>query len=205
LNENNNTLKTGLEAAGRNITIQVLNATFPRSTLQAESQGEGYPISQPDVGFNPNMLSNKRKRRYSNAAENGNNRNLEGYERAIELGVSSTFGHEQAQSILDASIDIWSARIPTVDSLNRYLSGIRPRRLVFYTDDRPNEVRRVIEDFICSAGVDGAICAIVQQRSCVFLEEGDDSVMVSMQLGSGLRAAINDGSFAAAIPPENIP
>jgi len=205
LNQNNNTLKSGLEAAGRNITIQVLNSTFPRSTLQEESEEDNdFPISRPGPGFDPNTLSHKRKRRYSNAAENDNTRNLEGYERAIELGVSSTFGHEQAQTILNSSTDIWSAKIPSLDNLRRFLAGTRPRRLVFYSDDRPNEITNVIENFICSSGFDGAICVIVQQRSCVFLEEGDDPAVVSFALRNGLRNAINDGDFVAAIPADDM-
>ena len=80
------------------------------------------------------------------------------------------------------------------------------RRLVFYTDEYPSEVRNVVENFICpSAPQDDLSCFIIEQVSCVILEEGDDPEVVRLALIDGLREAISSGDFEEAIPPEHIP
>lgn len=81
----------------------------------------------------------------------------------------------------------------------------RIRRLVFYTDEYPSEVRNVV-DFICPPESPSDVsCVIVEQKACVVLEEGDDPEVVNLALVNGLRAAISSGAFEAAIPPEHIP
>ena len=208
LTETGNTLKTGLELAGRNITIELLNSTFPggsASNLVEESETMSTEATQ---GFTVKSLGQRHKRRYSHAGEGDNRvRKLEGYETAIELGISSTFGPDQAFVILDSAMDIWLPRIPTVEEMQRRSLRVdgRYRRLVFYTDAYPSEVRNVIENFNCESTLPNAICVIVQQRSCVFVEEGDDPELVRFTLRNGFRNAINSGQFADAIPPEHIP
>ena len=201
MEERNNTLKTGLELAGRNVTIQILNETFPREeTLVAESD-------EPKPGFEFHSFRNKHPhhQRYGNKENRRRVRKLEGYFTAVELGMMSTFGPDQAQVMLDSSLEVWGSRIPSLEDLNRRLVSSRSRRLVFYTDEYPSEVRNVIENFICDGVPEDAICMIVQQVSCVLLEEGDDPEVVRFTLRNGLRDAINNGDFVAAIPPEHIP
>ena len=137
---------------------------------------------------------------------NQRGRDLEGYQTALELGVASTFGPEEAEILLDSSVHIWSPRIQShYENGRRSLTMARSRRLVFFTDEYPNQVRNLVENFLCSSDETDVICLIVQQVSCVLLESGDDPDVVSFTLRNGLRDSINSGEFVLAIPPEHIP
>ena len=212
LEENGNTLKTGLELAGRNITIRVLNETFPGGGMP-EPTGQSIAIVPQSTALSNEAASHLRhpghpklKQRYHGHGRKHRTLSALGFQRAIELGVSSNFDAKRSQGILDSCVGLWESRIPTpADLKKRYLAAFRLRRLVFYTDDYPSEVRNVVENFICPSAPPGAICVIVQQVSCVLLEEGDDPEVVSFALRNGLRDAINSGEFEAAIPPEHIP
>ena len=203
LNENGNTLKTGLEIAGRTVTIDILNTTFPREDLQAE-QDQG--AQEQDLHLFREHHPNKRRYGGHNGGNERRERKLEDFYAAMERGMASTFGHDTALTMLDSSKDVWSPRVQ--DLQNRHLET-RSRRLVFYTDEYPSEVvdiieldNPIIENRLCE---EGANCMIVQQISCVVLEEGDNEFVVRLALQNGLRQAVNNGDFAAAIPPEHIP
>jgi hypothetical protein len=213
LTENGNTLKTGLELAGRNITIQVMNETFPSGTttlLSQESLDTSLQSSVVGADYNQLRQHHKMKRRPSNSGHHkeheGHDRTLEGFHLAMERGVTSTCDAEQSLVILESLANIWQSRMPSQGDLGRRtLSVNRIRRLVYYTDEYPSIVRNVV-DFLCPPGSpNNVICVIIEQTACVILEEGDDPEVVNLALVTGLRDAIRSGAFEAAIPPEHIP
>ena len=91
-----------------------------------------------------------------------------------------------------------------------YDRGLRQRRrLVFYSDMYPPEIRSIVDNPVCSqtnAPIGITIkCAFVSVKVCVILEEGDEPLLVRSALLAGFKNAIQSGKFEAAIPPENIP
>lgn len=78
------------------------------------------------------------------------------------------------------------------------------RRLVFYDDSVPPEIRAIIDNPFCPTETPQVTkCAIVTSTVCVFLEDGDDPDVVKAQLRRGIQASIANGDFEAAIPEEN--
>lgn len=203
----NNTLREGLELAGRNITIQLVNNTFPRTEAGLVTSPQGDPVEEEEeeestTPFGTPRLR-KHKQRYSNKNSPGT-RKLADYQTALKLGLSSSFGPGEALVIMESSDGLLSSRLPALEETRRSLSSPSSRRLVFYTDEYPSRVFNVVENFICENTSDDLICVIIQQLACVIREEGDDVGVIRFTLRNGLRDAINSGEFLAAVPPENL-
>lgn len=203
LDENGNTLKTGLEIAGKNITIQVLNSTFPdgMTAVAPPIQDESIPATGTTMDAN---LRHHKYKRWNHQGKHPEKRSLAGFQSAMQHGITSTFGADEALEVLDLSLGIQFSRIDSFDAMRRSLSQLS-RRLVFYTDQYPSRVTNVVENFICTVNDPDAICVIVQQVSCVVLEAGDDPSVVRFTVRNGLRDAINSGEFVEAIPAEHLP
>jgi hypothetical protein len=204
----NNTLRAGLEFAGRNITIQLVNNTFPRTEADLITARQADPVEEVEEEEEEESTSpfgnprlRKHKQRYSNKNSPAT-RKLADFQTAMKLGVSSSFGPDEALVIMESSDGILSSRLPALEETRRSLSSPSSRRLVFYTDEYPSRVTNVVENFICENTADDLICVIIQQLACVIREEGDDVGVIRFTLRNGLRDAINSGEFLAVIPPE---
>jgi hypothetical protein len=77
------------------------------------------------------------------------------------------------------------------------------RKLVYYTDSFLPVINSIIDNPYCASASEWE-CAIVDSTVCVVLEEGDDEEAVQAAILDGIAAAVLDGSFVAAIPPENM-
>jgi hypothetical protein len=177
---NGNDVMTGLLVATRNTTIEILNETFPEIIS---------PANYSDV---------RRHRR------------LEGAPRAFELAIADARGSEKANIILgtfENELDAWSRVRSSHRLLTMFLRRCRQRRLVFYTDDSPAQILRILDNPFCPRGEEDGVtlCSIVETQVCVKLEEEDDPAQVEAALISGFRESINSGKFFDAIPPEYIP
>ena len=130
---------------------------------------------------------------------------LEGTPRAFQLAILNEFGSEPAQA-MDASIyNTETARTHEQRLLSLFwLGGHQQRRLVYYSDEYPPEILQILDNPFCPQGdQDGiTLCAIVETRVCLLLEEGDDVNQVRSLLLTGFRNAINGGAFWEAFPPE---
>lgn len=189
-NEVNNTLKTGLIIATENVTINVLNASFPRTddrrwrrnrrNLNKSSQLQGHADRHL-------LRSKERMERY-----NGNT----AFAIAINLMNENrgTQVQDQRRSL------VYHTQSSNDD--HHFSSLSTARRLVYYTDVFEPVINNIFDNAFCGAP-EGFQCAVVDSTVCVMLEEGDDEDEVRATLLSGISAAIVDGSFSAAIPPEH--
>ena len=198
-NEVNNTLKTGLTIATENVTIEVLNATFPRSDdgsgrfrrleLMQSLQSSSKRKDQPDQAVDHHLLREKdQMERF-----NGNKMLITN----LVSTTSASQSHEHQRSLGYVPHPSSSSTVSTTQS--------RRRRLVYYTDVFEPVINTIFDNPLCNAP-EGFQCAVVDSTVCVILEEGDDEDEVRLALLTGIGAAIEDGSFFAAIPPEhNLP
>jgi hypothetical protein len=209
LNEVNNTLKTGLEIAGANITIEIMNTSFPGGAMPADPES-----LLPEGGGTrrtlerPAAVSSQSRLHGAHVVADA------GPLLALQAGLADEFGQDGTTDILRSFGYILRPRSPP--SLHRHqrypgdedlrrLLQMSQRRLVFYTDEFPSTVYNIRQNFMCDGAQEGVLCSVVEQFTCVVLEEGDDRALVKTVLSSGVREAINNGDFERAIPPENIP
>ena len=73
------------------------------------------------------------------------------------------------------------------------------RRLAFYSDSYPPVISSVFENPFCQDVDEDTICAIVETRVCVILEEGDDEDEVKGQLLDGIEKSFIEGRFEDSI------
>ncbi|KAG7350458.1 hypothetical protein IV203_009818 [Nitzschia inconspicua] len=203
-NEIGNTLKTGLIIATRNVTIETLNTTFPRDEsgrrLQQQLQRNHWPLESSKsvdafLAFRPydryithDIVSAANSGTTTQVTDLGRFRlgdevaKVEPTPMAEGIDYQHTQGHRRAAYLPIGAFD--------EDA----------RRLSFYTDEFEPLVNSIFENPFCDTGIQ---CMIVDSTVCVLLEEGDDETMVRAALLGGIEQSIRDGSFQAAIPPEN--
>jgi hypothetical protein len=189
-NEVNNTLRTGLWIATRNVTIEIINATFPRDEPTRQlRKGSKSAIFAPD---------NEREIDSGNIQTDGG---------IVYRLPSLPF----SEMILDNRMGSWNYG---VDDPQRHLAYLNwqentagdsdgRRRLVFYTDEFQPVISIIIDNPFCDKPTPETECAIVVASTCVVLEEGDDETEVRTVLLEGLEEAILNGEFEDAIPLEN--
>ena len=221
LTQNGNTLITGLVEAGRNITIEILNATFPRSrsTTRRLSLGQfGYTQVGGRGGSRPSISSDEHSDE----------------EMALRLGLRDFLGEDGFHQVLmeDGELPSKTQSFSSIhiQNHNHYMnahkrynltqldeglqgrrlrgSGNDPlqehRRLPIFEDDR--ELSEIVVAVSTTCGVvDGFECLVVVQRNCAILEPGDDETAVQNALVIGFEAALESGTYMDAIPPEHIP
>jgi hypothetical protein len=177
-NEIDNTLKTGLILATRNVTIETLNTTYPRDGRRLK-QDRPRSLTVPSNNFYVANLV-----QFESIGDSGGTRAFEALLSAKATG-SNNFRRRTAYlpSLLnDASVD--------------------NRRLVFYTDDFMPVINVMFPNPWCD-DLPEFECSVVDSTVCVLLEEGDDEEEVRSSLLAGIEQSILGGSFQAAIPPEH--
>jgi hypothetical protein len=186
-NEINNTLKTGLIVATRNVTIETLNTTLPRNEsrrlLQAQQSSTKTNIHH--------LFSSSSSGSTLLVIDLGRFRHVD---QDIAMGTGMARANGQLQKM---QVRRRTAYLPS----DRDILDDR-RRLAFYTDEFPPTINSILDNPFC-ANFPEFQCAVVDSTVCVLLEEGDDRAMVRMVLLDGIEQAILDGSFQAAVPPEN--
>jgi hypothetical protein len=192
-NEVNNTLKTGLLIATRNITIETLNETYPRDG--AERLLRRRSKQQNQWSFFGGKGGREAALQY------------DGFGKRVFRHVVPLKDFEYAPMISENDVEAKQPentkgrrRTVVLPSDDRHSDSNVSRRLVFYTDDYPVIINAIVDNPFCEAGVS---CSIVSSTVCVLLEEGDDEEEVRDVLVDGIREAILNGDFEAAIPPEN--
>lgn len=188
-NEVNNTLKTGLIIATRNITIEIINGTYPRSErlLRRGDARHGEIVYNKHEGHDEFGLETHSLRLVVP---------LHKFDLASNKRVqAANFERDQGRRR--------TAYLPSETRQNPTTDGIPDaRRLVFYTDDYPPLVT-AITDNLRFCNDPNTLCSIVSSTFCVLLEEGDDEEEVRRVLLAGIQVAIANGDFEEAIPPEN--
>lgn len=191
-NEVGNTLKTGLLIATRNITIEVLNETYPRDDSQR---------------FLRRRMKRKTQRNIlvDNEEDHGNELQYDEFGKLLFRHIIVPL-KDSEHSLFDSFIkaeqreDLRERRRAAFVSSGGGYSEPNVRRLVFYSDDFPVLITDIVENPFCQ---ENEYCSIVLSTSCVLLEEGDVREEVEAALLNGIRAAILNGDFEAAIPPEH--
>jgi hypothetical protein len=177
--ERNNTLKTGLESAARNITIRALNATYPR-----------------DEESDRLLLESTSRARMSKShpQESPQHKSSEG----TVQGCASSNPNKNSQLVV----------VPDTRGQGRSASGgtnenSLGRRLVLYTDEHAIEITAIVDNRFCAETSPDMRCAIVSTSVCAILEEGDEKDGVKRAILDAVERAIATGEFEDAIPPEN--
>jgi hypothetical protein len=211
-NEVNNTLKTGLLIATRNVTIETLNETFPRDDnssisqrfLQTENMDRSkHYLEDPTPGdrVDSPIYDAYIHRPYHDAPSITN----PAFSRTNRLFNVMDIGlfHIETPSHPEGDVTDPQRRRRTV-YLPQEISDMDNggRRLVFYTDVYAPVINSIIENPFCVRPPDIS-CAVVDTTVCVILEEGDNEDEVQTALLRGISLSIQDGSFQAAIPKEN--
>jgi hypothetical protein len=174
--ERNNTLKTGLESAARNITIRALNATYPRDEESTRLLLESTPRAR---------MSKSRPQ------ESPQHKSSEG----TVQGCATSNTNKNSQLVV----------VPHTRGRGRSASGETNenslgRRLVLYTNDHAIEITAIVDNRFCA---EASRCAIVSTSVCATLEEGDEKNGVKQAILDAVGRAIATGEFKDAIPPEN--
>ena len=220
LNENDNTLKTGLIEATEALVIRILNETFPRVARAQPAQFAAPKAEVKHAHHDPNDWEWKKPPTATSHnphdwswSDIGGRRRLPVLREAVARADAAVLG---------VDIDMYSFTIQ--DELSGMFNGTRrnrrlhasdtssyirgSRRLVYYTDEFPVEIPIIIDNPICPAnnenGVNTIQCAIVSSNLCVVLEAGDDSQMIRRALVDGLSNAIDSGDFEDLIAQERL-
>jgi hypothetical protein len=178
-NEVNNTYKSGLIIATRNITIQSLNETYPQDQ-------EGGRYLQKTIQSQQQQSSNHRGLTVKDI----------GRFQLDEIGTENDSSKERWRRRAVYLPDTSSQRDTSIDN------NVNNRRLAFYTDSYPPVINNIFDNAFCQES-EGIVCAVVDSSVCVMLEEGDDEFEVKYALLTGIQKSIQDGSFESAIPSEN--
>jgi hypothetical protein len=193
-NEINNTLKTGLIIATRNVTIETLNSTMPREDSRRLWPEDHEPSHVPSkssvvhsfVVMSPNDLYHSHNQLDSLSSRAALDPNL-------GPSIPSNDHTKRRRR---------AAYLPQAPYIDANDEAAERRRLAYYTDEYAPVINSIVDNQFCQKG-DSFQCAVVDSTVCVILEEGDDEEEVRMALLNGIGQAISDGSFYEAVPPEN--
>jgi len=103
-----------------------------------------------------------------------------------------------------AHIDTTPTATSSVSSNNNNSnsSHVQHRNLVYYTDEYPVTINRILDvETGCAVGEN---CLLVISAITVVLEPGDDPAAVNAAIVSGMQDSFNDGSFFGAIPADTV-
>ena len=204
-NEVNNTFKEGLIIATRNVTIVTLNTTYPkanssrflrskrrsqswRSFFTTDSEQRITPKIEPEKFESPSTDIIGLVTLYHSAKPN-----------VVTLSKESLKYSEQGTNSRRKTAYLPSeGRSPKQTAFGDQSK----RELVFYSDEFPVQISSIVNNPFCPP-LAQTKCAIVSSTVCVLLEAGDNATQVRQNLLNGIGNSIQDGSFAAAIPPAN--
>jgi hypothetical protein len=192
-NEFNNTFKSDLIIATRDITIKVLNETFPRDAeeraLRRDTADHSRIKTYEDIQL-LGVVNLGRFELYDDEFEHhtgsniGQDEKIQGQRRAVFLPSIN----EKQEGIVKRTND-------NTKSMDR------KRRLAFYVDSYPPVISSIFDNPFCPVSDDELVsCSIVDTRVCVILEDGDDEKEVKDFLLDGIKTSFLDGSFQNAIP-----
>lgn len=201
-NEENNTLKSGLETATSTVVINILNETYPMVLTSPLQQQAQLPRTY--------RVDYSKLRPYKFRYPYGGRR-LSAVTEATERAVLTLIGENSNSRDKFHAIMQELTYEPTHSTGTRRLSPSQPlpsfrgrRRLVYYTDDIPVEINWIVDNPVCPSNNPVMQCAIVSSTVCVILQDGDDPAMVRQVLIDGIREAIANGEFEAAIPNDSV-
>lgn len=190
-NEANNSLKTGLMTATKTIVIKLLNETYPRISRRHGP----FSWTWEDMSITTGGGLRRQLPEIEEAAELAD---------AVALGLdSSSYAmiHEQVADMRTNARRLHRRPSPP----DYHVRGAR--RLVYYSDDYPVEIKMIVDSNGCLMNKVNATnalrCAIVFSTVCVVLETGDNPLKIRDTLVRGLAAAIESGEFEATIPPNS--
>jgi hypothetical protein len=180
----NNTLKTGLIIAATDVTIGILNTSFPNNNRLLRRKR-----------WNPFIARNR---------QGLFERSWREHRLIVPLNYfQSHFPPGFVEQVLSGDDRRHLVSMPTQTGLTPSLAELT-RRLVAYLDSVPPEIIQIIDNPFCpQQSSNNAKCAIVTSNVCVFLDAGDDRQEVQTALRTGMQQSINNGDFEAAIPEEN--
>ena len=177
----NNTLKTGLIIAAADVTIEILNTSFPENNRLRHDR------------WNPFFAIHQR----SSFQRSWRQQRL-----IVPLGYFQSHFPDGFIEQLQEGGDRRLVHLPTQPDQTTALEQL-VRRLVQYLDSVPPEIIQIIDNPFCPGQSSNTQCAIVTSNVCVFLDDGDDRAEVRTVLRTGIQQAINSGEFEAAIPEAN--
>lgn len=202
MNEVDNTLKSGLIEATRTTVINILNETYPRSNGGSfqpppnEASKTVATIPEEDDGdfVGQVMFPEGRYRKLLQAVEKAD---------AFVMDVDlATYRQEMEDSMASLlNIVTRSRRLHTNMRDSRAFLR-RARRLVYYSDEFPVQITRIVDSAICPGSImnDFISCAVVSSTVCVVLEPGDDPAEIRRTIVNGLEEAFMNGDFINNIP-----
>jgi len=218
LNENNNTLKTGLIEATETLVIRILNETFPRiararpAQFVPKAEGNRPAIHDPHDWEWKKPPAATRHDPHDWSWSDIGQRRLPVLREAVAradaavLGVDVDLYSFTIQDELSGMYNSTRRNRRLHASNSSYIRG--SRRLVYYTDEFPVEIPIIVDNPNCPAnnenGANTIRCAIVSSEVCVVLEAGDDPQMIRRALVDGLSSAIDSGEFEDLIPQERL-
>lgn len=82
-----------------------------------------------------------------------------------------------------------------------FISGNQHRNLVYYTDEYPITIDRILDVESCDPGFK---CLLVISAISVILEAGDDPVQVSEAIVRGITESFKDGSIYNTVPQASL-
>lgn len=82
-----------------------------------------------------------------------------------------------------------------------FISGNQHRNLVYYTEEYPITIDRILDVESCDPGIN---CLLVISAISVFLEAGDDPVQVSEAIVRGITESFEDGSIYNTVPQASL-
>ena len=167
--EVNNTIKSDLIDATRDIVIELVNGAILNGTLSQDQEGRAL---RRDTAINLSRWK---------AAEDA------GLLGVVRLGE---FELDERREVENEQGQRRTAFFPT-ENRNDMDDN---RRLAVYNDAFPPVITNVIDFPFCDDSL-FAFCSIVETTVCVVLEEGDDEETVKRELLDGLKAAFQDGRF----------
>ena len=210
MNEVNNTLKTGLIIATRNVTIETLNATFPRDGSRKRRQ-----LLRRNLQRNhwPLQSSTKINNFFALRPYDGHHHPITPSSSNIvhvtDLGRFRLVDHDfivpeerNRTHVVYSSTEEIRRRAVVLPQTSSVIEDDGGRRLVYYTDTYLPVINNIFDNEFCDNNED-LNCAVVDSTVCVLLEEGDDEEEVRSALLDGIEESILDGSFQEAIPPEH--
>jgi hypothetical protein len=172
--------------ATRNITIEILNETYPRDD-SARFLREG------NIGRNLWDVFGGSVKSMEHRLGHG------------EFGMATSGrGHEEALD--DANEPQRRRTVYIPDSPTRISQEDRSsRELVYFTDEYAEKINLIFNNPFCvlTNPDPDVMCAIASSTVCVLMEKGDNEEDVREVLIDGIEEAIENGEFAAAIPPEH--
>jgi hypothetical protein len=202
-NEVNNTYKTGLILATRSVTIETLNATFPRDGSERflrQISDWGHRL-KPPVHYGQ---TNEEEQKFEGLGRLGTRglhvANLQ------DSDLRSVVLHESkpGKSLRSDGHKRRTVYLTREESDNEIIDISQlSRQLVFYTDEYPVTIDAIIDNPFCSPSNPVTLCAVVASTVCTLLEDGDDEVQIQTVLLAGIQMSIFNGDFENAIPPEH--